>query len=60
MNLLAPQAGGRENVVFIRDDYKNYIRTKRTIQMKFADVGNSHICSIIKGTEYFFRLNLCN
>ena len=39
MDLLARQAGGRENVGFIRDDYKNYLRTKRTIQMKFGDTG---------------------
>lgn len=39
MDLLTRQAGGRENVGFIRDDYKNYLRTKRTIQMKFGDTG---------------------
>ncbi|XP_074359402.1 protein FAR1-RELATED SEQUENCE 5-like [Apium graveolens] len=36
-DLLSQQAGGSENVGFIRDDYKNYLRTKRTIQMKFGE-----------------------
>lgn len=39
IDLLSRQAGGRENVGFIRDDYNNYLRTKRTIQMKFGETG---------------------
>ncbi|WOG92501.1 hypothetical protein DCAR_0311770 [Daucus carota subsp. sativus] len=36
IDMAQKSAGGLENVGFIRHDYKNYLRTKRTIQMKFA------------------------
>ncbi|MCV5003502.1 hypothetical protein OFM39_27995, partial [Escherichia coli] len=32
--LMAKRVGGRENLGIIDDDYKNYLRTKRTIKMK--------------------------
>ncbi|KAL8556296.1 hypothetical protein ACS0TY_003933 [Phlomoides rotata] len=37
--LMSKQVGGRENVGFIFEDYKNYLRSKRTMQMKFGDTG---------------------
>ncbi|KAG8366505.1 hypothetical protein BUALT_Bualt17G0087000 [Buddleja alternifolia] len=35
--LMAKQAGGREQVGFIFEDYKNYLRSKRTMEMKIVD-----------------------
>ncbi|KAF1870897.1 hypothetical protein Lal_00030208 [Lupinus albus] len=35
--LMARQAGGRENLGFIPDDYMNYLHSKRTIQMRTGD-----------------------
>ncbi|XP_020238849.1 protein FAR1-RELATED SEQUENCE 5 [Cajanus cajan] len=37
--LLARRAGGRENLGFIPEDYRNYLRSKRTMQMKSGDTG---------------------
>ncbi|PIN02027.1 hypothetical protein CDL12_25461 [Handroanthus impetiginosus] len=37
--LMAKQVGGRENVGFIYEDYKNYLRSKRTVQMRIGDTG---------------------
>ncbi|PIN10912.1 hypothetical protein CDL12_16491 [Handroanthus impetiginosus] len=37
--LMAKQVGGRENVGFIFEDYKNYLRSKRTVEMKTGDTG---------------------
>ncbi|PSS16368.1 Protein FAR1-RELATED SEQUENCE like [Actinidia chinensis var. chinensis] len=36
---MARQVGGRENLGFIPQDYKNYLRSKRTVQMKIGDTG---------------------
>ncbi|KAF1861706.1 hypothetical protein Lal_00026125 [Lupinus albus] len=35
--LMARRVGGRENLGFIHDDYKNYLRSKRIIQMRLRD-----------------------
>ena len=37
--LMALQVGGRENLGFIPEDYRNYLRSKRTIQMEVGDTG---------------------
>ncbi|KAG8369532.1 hypothetical protein BUALT_Bualt14G0023300 [Buddleja alternifolia] len=37
MYCCACQAGGRENFGFILEDYKNYLRSKRTIELKIGD-----------------------
>ncbi|KAH6781880.1 hypothetical protein C2S52_001302 [Perilla frutescens var. hirtella] len=37
--LMAKQMGGQENVGFIFQDYKNYLRTKRTREMNVDDTG---------------------
>lgn len=37
LELMAKRAGGRENVGFDRVDCNNYLRTKRTIQMRSGD-----------------------
>ncbi|KAG8367782.1 hypothetical protein BUALT_Bualt16G0108500 [Buddleja alternifolia] len=37
--LMAKQVGGREKVGFIFEDYKNYLRSKRTVEMKIGDTG---------------------
>ncbi|KAK4397239.1 protein FAR1-RELATED SEQUENCE 5 [Sesamum angolense] len=37
--LMSKQVGGRENVGFIFEDYKNYLRSKRTMEMKIGDTG---------------------
>ncbi|PIN03955.1 hypothetical protein CDL12_23511 [Handroanthus impetiginosus] len=37
--LLAKQVGGRENVGFIFEDYKNYLRSKQNVEMKIGDTG---------------------
>uniref|UniRef100_A0A803PZF9 SWIM-type domain-containing protein n=1 Tax=Cannabis sativa TaxID=3483 RepID=A0A803PZF9_CANSA len=39
MELMIRRAGGHENLGFILDDCRNYIRTKRTIQMRAGDTG---------------------
>ncbi|XP_062100756.1 protein FAR1-RELATED SEQUENCE 5-like [Humulus lupulus] len=39
MELMIRRAGGHENLGFILDDCQNYIRTKRTIQMRTGDTG---------------------
>ncbi|KAG8365107.1 hypothetical protein BUALT_Bualt18G0069900 [Buddleja alternifolia] len=38
-HLMARQVGGRANVGFIFEDYKNYLRSKRTVEMKIGDTG---------------------
>ncbi|KAK4426730.1 protein FAR1-RELATED SEQUENCE 5 [Sesamum alatum] len=35
-HLMSKQVGGRENVGFIFEDYKNYMRSKRTMEMKIG------------------------
>ncbi|KAG8372478.1 hypothetical protein BUALT_Bualt12G0070300 [Buddleja alternifolia] len=37
--LMAKQVGGREKVGFIFEDYKNYLHSKRTVEMKIGDTG---------------------
>ncbi|XP_060667172.1 protein FAR1-RELATED SEQUENCE 9-like [Ziziphus jujuba] len=37
LELMAKRVGGYENLGFICDDYKNYLKTKRTIQMKVGE-----------------------
>ncbi|XP_078167981.1 protein FAR1-RELATED SEQUENCE 5-like isoform X2 [Carex rostrata] len=37
--LLAKQVGGRRNLTFIPDDYKNYLRTKRERAIALGDAG---------------------
>ncbi|KAG5562913.1 hypothetical protein RHGRI_005599 [Rhododendron griersonianum] len=39
MDFMAKQAGGRESLGFIPQDYKNYLRSKRRVQMKMGDTG---------------------
>ncbi|XP_057809346.1 protein FAR1-RELATED SEQUENCE 5-like [Salvia miltiorrhiza] len=38
-DLMARQVGGRENLGFIPDDYKNYLRSKRTRDSRIGDTG---------------------
>ncbi|XP_027166223.1 protein FAR1-RELATED SEQUENCE 5-like [Coffea eugenioides] len=38
--LMALQVGERENLGFIPEDYRNYLRSKRTIQMDVGDTGS--------------------
>ncbi|XP_042384950.1 protein FAR1-RELATED SEQUENCE 9-like [Zingiber officinale] len=38
-DLMMRQAGGRENLGFIPEDYKNYLRSKRTRNMRVGDTG---------------------
>ncbi|XP_042405648.1 protein FAR1-RELATED SEQUENCE 5-like isoform X4 [Zingiber officinale] len=38
-DLMVRQVGGRENLGFIPEDYKNYLRSKRTINMRVGDTG---------------------
>ncbi|KAF1862436.1 hypothetical protein Lal_00026970 [Lupinus albus] len=37
--LMERRVGGRENLGFIHDNYKNYLRSKRTIQMRLGYIG---------------------
>lgn len=39
LEFFSKQAGGRENLGFIPEDYRNYLRSKRTRNMKKADTG---------------------
>nr|XP_011461020.1 PREDICTED: protein FAR1-RELATED SEQUENCE 5-like [Fragaria vesca subsp. vesca] len=39
LELLSRQAGGREHLEFIPEDYRNYLRSKRTREMKSGDTG---------------------
>ncbi|KAJ1406747.1 FAR1 DNA-binding domain [Sesbania bispinosa] len=36
--LMARRVGGRENLGVIPEDYRNYLRSKRTIQMRLGDI----------------------
>ncbi|KAL6570653.1 hypothetical protein OROGR_000203 [Orobanche gracilis] len=38
-DLLVEQFGGRENVGFISEDYKNYLRSKRSMEIEKGDTG---------------------
>ncbi|XP_042374985.1 protein FAR1-RELATED SEQUENCE 5-like [Zingiber officinale] len=38
-DLMVRQVGGRENLGFIPEDYKNYLRSKRTRNMRVGDTG---------------------
>lgn len=38
---MASQVGGRENVGFILEDYKNYLRSQRTMNIKIGDIGGA-------------------
>ncbi|XP_042380345.1 protein FAR1-RELATED SEQUENCE 5-like [Zingiber officinale] len=38
-DLMVKQVGGRENLGFIPEDYKNYLRSKRTRNMRVGDTG---------------------
>ncbi|XP_057794140.1 protein FAR1-RELATED SEQUENCE 5-like [Salvia miltiorrhiza] len=38
-DLMARQVGGRENLGFIPEDYKNYLRSKRTRDSRIGDTG---------------------
>ncbi|BBN69248.1 hypothetical protein Prudu_843S001100 [Prunus dulcis] len=40
LEFLSRQAGGRESLGFIPDDYKNYLHSKRTREMKLGDTGD--------------------
>ena len=37
--LMAKQAGGRQNIGFIPEDHRHYLRSKRTREMKIEDIG---------------------
>lgn len=37
LELMARQSGGRENLGFIPEDYRNYLQTKRTRQMRSGE-----------------------
>ncbi|KAH6832702.1 hypothetical protein C2S53_015746 [Perilla frutescens var. hirtella] len=37
--LMSKQMGGRKNVGFILEDYRNYLRSKRTVQTKTGETG---------------------
>ena len=39
MKLFSRETGGGRMLVFIKDDYKNYLRTKRMIELKTGDTG---------------------
>ncbi|XP_061999146.1 protein FAR1-RELATED SEQUENCE 2-like [Rosa rugosa] len=39
LELLSRQAGGREHLGFIPEDYRNYLRSKQTREMKSGDTG---------------------
>ncbi|XP_073121033.1 protein FAR1-RELATED SEQUENCE 5-like [Henckelia pumila] len=41
MNYMVSQVGGRENVGFILEDYKNYLRSQRTMNIKKGDTGGA-------------------
>ncbi|XP_048334496.1 protein FAR1-RELATED SEQUENCE 5-like [Ziziphus jujuba] len=56
LELMAKRVGGYENLGFIRDDYKNYLKTKRTIQMKVGETGGvlEYLQSMQLEDPYFF------
>nr|XP_028952715.1 protein FAR1-RELATED SEQUENCE 5-like [Malus domestica] len=39
VEFMSRQVGGRQNLGFIYDDYKNYLHSKRTREMKLGDIG---------------------
>lgn len=39
VDYLVCKSGGRENAGFILEDYRNYLRTKRTSEIKISDTG---------------------
>nr|XP_048324128.1 protein FAR1-RELATED SEQUENCE 5-like [Ziziphus jujuba var. spinosa] len=56
LELMAKRVGGYENLGFIRDDYKNYLKTKKTIQMKVGETGGvlEYLQSMQLEDPYFF------
>ncbi|XP_060667884.1 protein FAR1-RELATED SEQUENCE 5-like [Ziziphus jujuba] len=56
LELMAKQVGGYENLGFICDDYKNYLKTKKTIQMKVGEIGGvlEYLQSMQLEDPYFF------
>ncbi|KAJ1431047.1 FAR1 DNA-binding domain [Sesbania bispinosa] len=48
--LMARRVGGRENLGFIPEDYRNYLRSKRTIQMRSGDTVRH--CPELYGATY--------
>ena len=50
--LMARQAGGRDNLGFIPEDYKNYLRSKRTRACMVGDTGGV--------LEYFERMQIAD
>ncbi|KAH7847219.1 hypothetical protein Vadar_023420 [Vaccinium darrowii] len=41
VEFMSKQVGGRENLGFIPQDYKNYLHSKRSVQMKMGDTGGN-------------------
>nr|XP_048336920.1 protein FAR1-RELATED SEQUENCE 5-like [Ziziphus jujuba var. spinosa] len=56
LELMAKRVGGYENLGFICDDYKNYLKTKRTIQIKVGETGGvlEYLQSMQLEDPYFF------
>ncbi|XP_048332781.1 protein FAR1-RELATED SEQUENCE 5-like [Ziziphus jujuba] len=56
LELMAKRVGGYENLGFIRDDYKNYLKMKRIIQMKVGEIGGvlEYLQSMQLEDPYFF------
>ncbi|XP_051127822.1 protein FAR1-RELATED SEQUENCE 5-like [Andrographis paniculata] len=61
-DLMVKEAGGRDNLGFTRQDHKNYLRTKRTKDIKFGDTGG--VLEYLQGMQskdpnssYFIQLD---
>nr|XP_048323797.1 protein FAR1-RELATED SEQUENCE 5-like [Ziziphus jujuba var. spinosa] len=56
LELMAKRVGRYENLGFIHDDFKNYLKTKRTIQLKVGETGGvlEYLQSMQLEDPYFF------
>ncbi|XP_042401101.1 protein FAR1-RELATED SEQUENCE 5-like [Zingiber officinale] len=56
-DLMMRQTGGRENLGFIPEDYKNYLRSKRTRNMRVGDTGGvlEYLQKMQCDDPYFFN-----
>ncbi|XP_030936182.1 protein FAR1-RELATED SEQUENCE 5-like [Quercus lobata] len=59
--LMSRQVGGRENLGFTKQDHKNYLRTKRKIDLQQGEVGgllNYFLSQVSENPSFFFRVQL--
>ena len=59
--LMSRQVGGRENLGFTKQDQKNYLRSKRKIDLKQGEAGsllNFFLSQVSENPSFFFRVQM--